>query len=87
MAYKPFLTTLKRMSMLCPRLMWLAPIPLMRFWKLLAVNSPVMIQFSNGGGVFYAGKSLSNDDKEQRLQAQFPEQCMSMRWPRLMEFQ
>ncbi len=25
------------------------------------VNSPVMIQFSNGGGVFYAGKSLSND--------------------------
>jgi fructose-bisphosphate aldolase, class II len=27
------------------------------------VNSPVMIQFSNGGGVFYAGKSLSNDDQ------------------------
>jgi len=26
------------------------------------VNSPVMIQFSNGGGVFYAGKSLSNED-------------------------
>ena len=25
------------------------------------VNSPVMIQFSNGGGVFFAGKSLSND--------------------------
>ncbi len=25
------------------------------------VKSPVMIQFSNGGGVFYAGKSLSND--------------------------
>ncbi|MCR4680315.1 MAG: class II fructose-bisphosphate aldolase [Bacteroidales bacterium] len=25
------------------------------------VNSPVMIQFSNGGGQFYAGKSLSND--------------------------
>ena len=25
------------------------------------VNSPVMIQFSNGGGVAYAGKSLSND--------------------------
>ena len=23
------------------------------------VNSPVMIQFSNGGGVFYAGKGLS----------------------------
>ncbi len=26
-----------------------------------AVNSPVMIQFSSGGAVFYAGKSLSND--------------------------
>ena len=25
------------------------------------VNSPVMIQFSNGGGIAYAGKSLSND--------------------------
>ena len=28
------------------------------------VKSPVMIQFSNGGGVFYAGKSLSNDDQK-----------------------
>jgi len=26
-----------------------------------AVNSPVMIQFSNGGGQFFAGKSLNND--------------------------
>ena len=26
-----------------------------------AVNSPVMVQFSNGGGRFFAGKSLSND--------------------------
>jgi fructose-bisphosphate aldolase class II len=26
-----------------------------------AVNSPVMIQFSNGGAVFFAGKSLSNE--------------------------
>lgn len=25
------------------------------------VNSPVIIQFSNGGGAFYAGKGLSND--------------------------
>ena len=25
------------------------------------VNSPVMIQFSNGGGSFFAGKSISND--------------------------
>ncbi len=29
-----------------------------------AVNSPVMIQFSNGGGLFYAGKSLSNADEK-----------------------
>ncbi len=29
-----------------------------------AVNSPVMVQFSNGGGVFYAGKSLSNENQK-----------------------
>lgn len=29
-----------------------------------AVNSPVIIQFSNGGGVFYAGKSLSNEGQK-----------------------
>jgi fructose-bisphosphate aldolase, class II len=29
-----------------------------------AVNSPVIIQFSNGGGSFYAGKSLSNKNQE-----------------------
>jgi fructose-bisphosphate aldolase, class II len=28
-----------------------------------AVNSPVIIQFSNGGGIFYAGKSLKNDNE------------------------
>lgn len=28
------------------------------------VNSPVMVQFSNGGGVFYAGKGLSNEDQK-----------------------
>ena len=28
------------------------------------VNSPVIIQFSNGGGVFYAGKSLPNKSQE-----------------------
>lgn len=28
------------------------------------VNSPVMIQFSNGGAIFYAGKSLSNDNQQ-----------------------
>lgn len=27
------------------------------------VNSPVMIQFSNGGSVFYAGKGLSNENQ------------------------
>ena len=29
-----------------------------------AVNSPVIIQFSNGGGSFYAGKSLPNDKQQ-----------------------
>ena len=29
-----------------------------------AVNSPIIIQFSNGGGAFYAGKGLSNDNQQ-----------------------
>lgn len=29
-----------------------------------AVNSPVIIQFSNGGAAFYAGKSVGNDNQE-----------------------
>ncbi len=29
-----------------------------------AVNSPVIVQFSNGGGIFFAGKSLSNTDQK-----------------------
>ena len=29
-----------------------------------AVNSPVIIQFSNGGSIFYAGKSLPNDRQQ-----------------------
>jgi fructose-bisphosphate aldolase class II len=29
-----------------------------------AVNSPVIIQFSNGGAVFYAGKSLKNENEK-----------------------
>ncbi len=28
------------------------------------VNSPVIVQLSNGGGVFYAGKSLNNDNQQ-----------------------
>jgi len=28
------------------------------------VNSPIMIQFSNGGGIFYAGKGLSNENQQ-----------------------
>ncbi len=28
------------------------------------VSSPVIIQFSNGGAIFYAGKSLSNDNQQ-----------------------
>ena len=29
-----------------------------------SVNSPIIIQFSNGGACFYAGKGLSNDDQQ-----------------------
>lgn len=32
-----------------------------------AVNSPVMVQFSNGGGSFYAGKSLSNEGQKSAI--------------------
>lgn len=32
------------------------------------VNSPVIIQFSNGGGLFYAGKSLNNDHQRAAIQ-------------------
>jgi fructose/tagatose bisphosphate aldolase len=28
------------------------------------VNSPVIVQFSNGGAVFFAGKGLSNEDQK-----------------------
>ena len=28
-----------------------------------AVNSPVIVQFSNGGGIFYAGKALKNENE------------------------
>ena len=33
-----------------------------------AVNSPVIVQFSNGGGLFYAGKSLSNENNQAAIQ-------------------
>ena len=41
------------------------------------VNSPVIIQFSNGGGVFFAGKGLSNEDQKAAI---------AMPWPTLMVF-
>ncbi len=31
------------------------------------VNSPVIIQFSNGGGAFYAGKGLSNENQQSAI--------------------
>jgi len=32
------------------------------------VNSPIIIQFSNGGGVFFAGKGLSNDNQKAAIE-------------------
>ena len=40
------------------------------------VNSPVMIQFSNGGGVFNAGKSLSNEGQKAAIAVRYQELCM-----------
>ena len=34
------------------------------------VNSPVIIQLSNGGAHFYAGKSLNNDQEKRRFKEQ-----------------
>jgi fructose-bisphosphate aldolase class II len=33
-----------------------------------AVNSPVMVQLSNGGAAFYAGKSIANDDQKASIE-------------------
>ncbi|PKP21546.1 MAG: class II fructose-bisphosphate aldolase [Bacteroidetes bacterium HGW-Bacteroidetes-19] len=33
-----------------------------------AVNSPIIIQFSNGGALFYAGKSLKNENEKAAIQ-------------------
>lgn len=33
-----------------------------------AVNSPVIIQFSNGGAIFYAGKALKNENEKVAIQ-------------------
>lgn len=33
-----------------------------------AVNSPVIVQFSNGGALFYAGKSLKNENEKVAIQ-------------------
>lgn len=40
------------------------------------VNSPVVIQFSNGGASFYAGKGLSNDDEKAATAGLYPVQYM-----------
>ena len=31
------------------------------------VNSPIIVQFSNGGASFFAGKSLSNEDQQSAI--------------------
>ncbi len=41
-----------------------------------ALNAPVIIQFSNGGAVFNAGKGLSNDNQKLLLQDLLQEQSM-----------
>ena len=34
------------------------------------LNAPVIVQFSNGGGIFYAGKGLSNENQQAALKNQ-----------------
>ena len=42
------------------------------------VNSPVIIQFSNGGASFLAGKGVKNEYQQ--------EPCIYTSWPKLMGF-
>ena len=44
-----------------------------------AVNSPVIIQFSNGGAHFFAGKSLSNDGQKAAVIGGFQGHCTFIR--------
>ena len=46
------------------------------------LNSPVIIQFSNGGAQFYAGKGLSNDGPARlHCRRASPAPCTSICWP------
>ena len=47
-----------------------------------AVNSPVIVQFSNGGASFFAGKGLSNEKLLSWVAFLVP--CMSTLWQKLM---
>ena len=48
------------------------------------LNSPVMIQFSNGGGVFYLVKAYLMKVSKLQLPDLSQVQCMSMLWQKLM---
>ena len=49
-----------------------------------AVNSPVMVQFSNGGGSFFAGNHLIMLIRNLQLRDQFLVLCMSIKWQKHM---
>ena len=49
------------------------------------LNSPAIIQFSNGGCQFFAGKGLSNENQLLQLQEEFLAQIMFMKWLNYME--
>ena len=46
------------------------------------LNSPVIIQFSNGGAAFNAGKGLKLDNQENAYSAPSPERTTCTPWPR-----
>lgn len=49
------------------------------------LKAPVIIQFSNGGAIFNAGKGLSNENEKQLSQEPLPVQNTSTLWQKLME--
>lgn len=50
------------------------------------VNSPVIIQFSNGGASFLAGKGVKTSINKLLYLVPYPEPCIYTSWPKLMGF-
>ena len=50
------------------------------------VNSPVIIQFSNGGAQFMAGKGMPNDKMQANISGVYQALCIFTTWQNIMEY-